>query len=187
MAKDISELPRDLDTLFKSLFGKEELQEIAQWIRDTIYKRTKAGKGLTKQTRSIGGAANEKLKKLSDSYKLVRSGKLAFFTIGSGAGRVVIPYEPKTKPKLGPFASPNKSNLTFTGELLESIEASVKNGEVRVEIPNKTHGSGISLQKLLDFVEEARPFFGLSDTEMKTLDSMIRRMIRDKLRAANKK
>lgn len=135
MAKDISELPRDLEKLFEQIIAKEELQVIANWIRDTIYKRTKAGKGLTKQTRSIGGAGNEKLKPLSDSY-----------------------VEQRAKTVLGPNASPKRSNLTFTGELLESIEASVKNGEVRVEIPNKTHGSGISLRKLLDFVEEARPF-----------------------------
>ncbi len=45
------------------------------------------------------------------------------------------------------------------------------------------------MRKLLDHVEieNGRPFFGLSETEKKTLDSMISRMIRDKLRKANKR
>lgn len=162
--KDIKDLPADLQKLFDSMFDQKTLQEIADWIRGTIYKRTKSGKGLSKQNRAIGGASNDKLKPLSDSY-----------------------VQQRAKTVLGPLASPKRSNLTFTGELLESIDAYVKGTQVIVEIPNIQHGSGIPLQKLLDFVEEARPFFGLSDTEKKTLDSMISRMIRDKLRAANQK
>lgn len=164
-AKDIKELPADLQKIFDSMFDKETLETIAIWIRDTIYKRTKTGKGLNKQNRAIGGSTNAPLKDVSDAYSVWRKGKMT-----------------GPNPKSG-----KKSNLTFTGELLESIEAFVKGNQVVVQIPNDKHSSGISLQKLLDFVEEVRPFFGLSETEKKTLDSMISRMIRDKLRKANKK
>ena len=164
MDKPLSDLPKDLEKLFNDVFDTDTLQEIANWIRDTIYKRTKSGKGLNKQNRAIGGTTNAPLKPLSPGY-----------------------IEKRSKEILGPFASPRRSNLTFTGELLESIEAVVQGKQVKVQIPNEKHGSGISLQKLLDLVEEVRPFFGLSETEKKTLDSMIARMIREKFRAANKK
>lgn len=165
MAKDVKDLPADLQKIFDSLFDKEMLQVVADWIRDTIYKRTKSGKGLNKINRGIGGTTNEPLKPVSDSYAEFRKGKIT-----------------------GPFPpSGRKSNLTFTGELLESIRASVENGSVKVEIPSGTHNSGIVLRELLDLVEKTRPFFGLSETERKTLDSMIGRMIREKLRKANNK
>jgi hypothetical protein len=167
MAKDISELPRDLDKLFNDLIGPKELEFIATWVRDTIYKRTKSGKGLKEVNRKIGGTSNKSIDDVSEEYSKWRKGKIT-----------------------GPFPKSGlKSNLTFTGELLESMRAMVRKGQAVVEIPKGRHSSGVDLQKLLDDVEieNGRPFFGLSDTEMKTLDSMIRRMIRDKLRVANKK
>jgi hypothetical protein len=163
--KDISQLPKDLEKIMSSVLDKSFLEEVAIWMRDTIYKRTKSGKGLNKINRAIGGATNEPLKKISDGYKEWRKGKVT-----------------------GPFpASGNKSNLTFTGELLESIEYSIKNNIAEVFIPQGSHPSGLTLHELLDRVEKVRPFFGLSNTEVKILDSMISRMIRDRLRAANSK
>lgn len=165
MSKDIKELPADLQKIFDDLFDKDMLQTVADWIRDTIYKRTKTGKGLNKVNRAIGGATNKPLDPVSEPYADYRKGKIT-----------------------GPFPpSGKKSNLTFTGELLESIRASVENGRVKVEIPEGKHNSGVVLRELLDEVEKKRPFFGLSETERKTLDSMIGRMIREKLRKANKK
>jgi diphthamide synthase subunit DPH2 len=163
--KDISQLPKDLEKIMSSVLDKEFLVTVAEWMRDTIYKRTKSGKGLNKKNRSIGGATNDSLKKVSDGYKEWRKGKIT-----------------------GPFpASGNKSNLTLTGELLESIEYSVKNNVAEIFIPEGKHSSGITLHELLDRVEKVRPFFGLSNTEVKILDSMIRRMIRDRLRKLNQK
>jgi hypothetical protein len=164
--KDIKELPDDLQKIFDSMLSKDVLEEYAKWIRDTIYKRTKSGKGLKKQNRAIGGTSNKSLDGVSEGYEEWRKGKIT-----------------------GPFpASGKKSNLTFTGELLESIQYSVKGNEVIVEIPEGDHSTyKISLRDLLDEVEKVRPFFGLSDTEAKSLDSMISRMIRDKLRKANQK
>jgi hypothetical protein len=164
--KPLSDLPKDLDKLFDSMLDTKSLEIIAEWIRDTIYKRTKTGKGLNKINRAIGGATNKPLDKLSPEYAEWRKGKIT-----------------------GPFPkSGDKSNLTFTGELLESIEYSVKNNRIVVEIPEGNHSFyKISLRELLDEVEKKRPFFGLSETEKKTLDSMIARMIREKLRAANNK
>ncbi len=167
MAKDIKELPADLQKIFDSMFDKETLETIAEWIRSTIYKRTKTGKGLAGVNRQIGGVANKEIDIVSPGYAEWRKGRIT-----------------GPNPKSG-----RKSNLTFTGELLESMRAYVKNGQVVVEIPGERHSSGIDMRKLLDHVEieNGRPFFGLSETEKKTLDSMISRMIRDKLRKANNK
>lgn len=166
--REIKYLAGDLLDVIKQTFGEPELKIIADWIKDTIYKRTKTGVGLKSKNRKIGGVDNKELAAVSDSYVEYRQ-----------------KYPPKGK--FAPKGKSNKSNLTYTGELLDSMKAYVKGERAYVMIPNGDHGSGISLHDLLDEVEKVRPFFGLSNTEAKILDSMIRRMIRDKLRKMNQK
>jgi hypothetical protein len=168
--KKIEDLPEALRTLFeKVIIGDESfLLMVAEKIRDIIYMRTKSGKGLNKVNRKFGGATNEKLKDFSEKTRQ------QYINL-------------RARSILGPKTTPSKSNLTFTGELLESIKAYVANNRGVVEIPDEQHWSKMSLPKLAEEVEKKRPFFGLSDTEMKILGSFINRELRKRFRELNNK
>lgn len=191
MARDIKYLEADLRKFIEKLVDKQMLEMFSERTREIMVNRTRSGKGLSKATGKIGGSTLKPLPKLSDSYKLVRQGKLAFFTIGTGPDRIVVPYVPKSQPKLSSLTRPrqSRSNLTFSGALLDSIVAKVRNNRGIVEIPNDGHpNSKLSMKELANLLEqgtdkiEARPFFGLADNEAKILESFIKREIRNKIR-----
>lgn len=160
MARDIKYLEADLRKFIESIVTKQMKLEWAQYLADIIYKRTKSGKGLTQNKVSIGGNSLKKIEPLSKGYVEYRKRKI-----------------------LGPYASPQRSNLTFSGELLESIVARLKGDAAVVEIENVQHYSGISMPELANRVsEKGRPFFGAADNEAKILESFIKREIRNKIR-----
>lgn len=165
MARDIKYLEADLKKFIESIVTKEMKLEWAQLVADTIYKRTKSGKGLTQNKTSVGGNSLKKIEPLSDSYVRYRSSKI-----------------------LGPYASAKRSNLTFSGELLESIIAKVAGKAAIVEIQDTQHSTGIGMKELAQRVsDKGRPFFGLSDSEAKTLENYVKRKIRDKIRSLIKR
>ena len=162
--KPIATLEKDLSDMFRQLVTKQMKLEFAEKARDIIYKRTKSGKGLTRDKRAVIN-----LKKLSQRYI----------------------EDVRTKTVLGPFGSPKRSNLTLTGELLESIRIEYRNDAAYVEVPDDNRNSGKHTnKKIADYVSRVkagRPFFGLADTERKILDAHVGRLLRDRIRALNKK
>jgi hypothetical protein len=164
MAKDIEGLKKELMAIINKAVTKEVNTLFASKIAETIYKRTKSGKGLSQDTQEYGAASLVPIKPLSQKYIEYRKTKI-----------------------LGPFASARKSNLTFSGELLESIIVRIGAQSIFVEIDNANHSSGQNLQEIADAVaKKGRPFFGISTTEAKTLDNFIRRIIRDRVRQLQK-
>jgi len=164
MARDISHLESDLKKFIASTITREMELEFAELVAQTIYKRTKSGKGLTINKVSWGDNSLKEIKPLSPEYVSYRSRKI-----------------------LGPFASPRRSNLTFTGELLESIIARIKGDSAIVEIQDIQHSSGVKMKELAEHVSEnGRPFFGLADSEVKIVENYIRRKIRERIRFLNK-
>lgn len=164
MPRDIKYLKSDLTKLIEGTITRAMLQEFGEAMRDMIYRRVKAGKGLTSDKVSVGGNSLTKLKELSPGYQRYRR-----------------------KKDLGPFGSARRSNLTFSGELLESIIVKITGKGVTVEIEDvgHSHFQG-GMRKLADKVsKEGRPFFGLSDTEVKILDNFVRRKIRERIRQLN--
>jgi hypothetical protein len=164
MARDIKHLKADLNKLLDSLIDDDFLQMCADKMKDIIYKRTKSGKGLSGNSDEMGAESLDDLDGLSQGYKDYR----------------------KTK-SLGPYGSPNKSNLTFTGEMLESIKAYVKGKDAIVEIPNTTRSDGQTNKKIAKKVSEAgRPFFNLADSELKQFEAFVSRELRKRIRELNK-
>ena len=160
MAKPISQLQAELKKFINSVITKEMKILFAQQAADTIYKRTKSGKGLTQNKVSVGSNSLKSIEPLSPGYVEYRKTKI-----------------------LGPFASAKRSNLTFSGELLESIIVKVSGENVTVEIDKGMHHSGISLDELARRVsDKGRPFFGLADSEVKILEGFVKRTIRDRIR-----
>jgi hypothetical protein len=165
MPRDIKFLSGDLKKLLESVVTKEMLEEIGQRIVDIIYKRTKAGKGLDSDSNKVGGPGLAKLKPLSETYKERR----------------------KKDGVVGKFGSANRSNLTNTGQMLDAIVYKIARDTVIVELPATSRDDGLDNKKVADYVtKNGRPFFGIASTEAKTLDSFIRRLIRERLRELNR-
>jgi hypothetical protein len=165
MAKPISQIAAELKKYLQGLVTKEMKLEWAQYAVDIIYKRTKSGKGLTSNTVSFGGNSLRQIEPLSPGYISYRSRRI-----------------------LGPYASPKRSNLTLSGELLESIIARVQGDKAIVEIEDVQHGSGIGMKELARAVsDKGRPFFGLADSEVKILEAFVKRTLRDKIRSTIKR
>lgn len=165
MARDIKFLQQDLKKLVESIVSREMLETIGARVVEIIQKRTRSGKGLDKDAQGVGGAGLTNLKPLSEMYR-----------------------EARKKMILGPFASANRSNLTMSGELLESIIYKIVGRDVVIEVENSDRGDGLTNKQLAKYVtDQGRPFFGLSTTEGKILDNFIRRLIRERLRDLNRK
>lgn len=134
--KSVQEFNKKLSKDIETAFNQNFLQTVGKAARDIIYKRTKAGKG-------VSNGQLQTLKKLTKPYVEYRKGK-----------------------KLGRFGSPGRSNLTFSGEMLESFEIAVKRQIVTLTINNQTRDDGKTNEEVAQYVtENGRPFFDLSNDE----------------------
>lgn len=144
------------------------MKKIGDQAATIIRRRTLLGFGVPDN-----GQPRERLKPLSESYKQQRRGNLAFFT--DKLGRVRPIRNPKRKPRLSNKTSPAKSNLTFTGEYLDSFMSFVKGlGKVEVR-PTGTRPDGLTNTEVAEFVSDERPHFNLSNNEIKQLENQLSR------------
>lgn len=73
----------------------------------------------------------------------------------------------KANPKLSPSTSPKRSNLTDTGQLLDSIEFRIVGQRIEIYLAGERN------QKVAEYVSPARPFFHLSATEVSRLVDIV--------------
>jgi hypothetical protein len=139
-----------LENLFDSLnktvediTSKDQLEDIGKAIAEIIKVRTRLGYGVSRQ-----GGKREELNSLSKKYTR---------------------YRRKNRRLLSSSTRPNKSNLTFTGQMLDSITFKAGRGKLRVE-PSGRRRDGLTNLKLAEHVtDKGRPFFLLSDNELKQI------------------
>lgn len=145
-------------------------KELAQDVANQIKKRTQLGFGVDENGKQF------KLNALSDSYKAQRKGEVAFFTDQFGN---VIPYEPEVPPNLSRNTTPSKSNLTKTGEMLESLTGEVSDNQILINVKGlRKDGSGLTNEEVKDFVEaQGRTFLSLTSGERKELAREIKNRI----------
>jgi len=158
MASSLEQLQADLKRIGKELVTKKIVDSVSRQMRDLIYKRTKSGKGLSVANAAPGIAKIVRLKPLTSAeYKRYRARRI-----------------------LGPFGSPTRSNLTFSGELLESLIVT----SLGVELEDVKHsGSDSTMRQIAKYQEDdGRAFFGISDTEDKILDALFKRLVRQRIR-----
>lgn len=169
MAKPLSELKTYLKKKFLerkigSLVDDSFLEELAIVARDIIYKRTKTGRGLN--SNKLIGAEEEPLPKLDKEYKKYRARR-----------------------DLGPLTEANRrnSNLTLSGELLESILYRVVNNQAILYIDNKQHEEANmpTVELALILRDKGYRFFGISSKEEKILNVFLQRLIRKRVRELN--
>ena len=92
-----------------------------------------------------------------------------------------VEFRKQNKRKLYNLTSPKKSNLTFTGQLLNSLTAkSERIGKVTLFFKGKHNnldGSTMDNGLLANFVSKNRPFLGPTNREMQRLKTNIKNQI----------
>lgn len=145
------ELIHNLQVTIDEAINKKSLMMVGRFVVEMIRQRTRRGYGVEK----IGARLN-RLKKLDKKYVEYR----------------------KTQ-KLHKETSPGKSNLTFTGVLLDSLtvketQKTKDEGSFVIGANNRARKGGITNDDLAKFVQEqGRPFMGLAKSELDKIDRYI--------------
>lgn len=130
-----------MEDIVDNISKPEAMEKLGEAAAELIKKRTRLGYGVDES-----GGSKAKLKPLSEPYKKTRK---------------------KHKPT-GP-STPAKSNLTYTGQMLDDL-GPTSSSEGHVEIGFKTEESA---QKAEWVTEGGRPFNNLSKSEIKQIEQAL--------------
>lgn len=157
MAKTLDDVRKFLNALKKEVLSKDNFQKIGEEVKEIVYRRVKSGFGVNSDETET--PTQKRLKPLSKSYVEQR----------------------KDRGVKGQFATPGASNLTNTGQMLDSIQVRATNDGVTISIPDTPRSdTDISNKKVAEYVADERPFFALTSAEIKIVDQMIRDQVRKK-------
>lgn len=144
------EFAKQIKEIQDRLFQNPQVWEkVGQFTVDLIKKRTRLGYGV-----SAPGEVKQALKPLSPGY---------------------VKHRKKHPPK-GP-STPSKSNLTYTGKMLEDIGYRILNNH-DIEIYITTDESN---QKALWNEENGRKFLNISNTEYEQIRNYIEKLLNDEI------
>lgn len=144
---------KDLQKIIKS---RRFLDPLIREARSIIYNRVKSGYGVDSLA---PGASRDRLASLSRPY-----------------------IETRKRRRLGPFGRPGKSNLTLTGQMLESMFAEVEKGVLRVVIPpTSRYDTKLNNAQVAEIVQEVRPFMQFTDGELRILERLFLQNLRKEL------
>jgi hypothetical protein len=173
---DLLKLRIKVEKSFREATSQQTMQKLGDEAATQIKKRTRLGSGVEESGQS------SKLAPLAKSTKDARAGRIAFFKNKDG---VTIPYKPDSPPKLHEQTKPSKSNLTFTGQMLDSI--TTKNaapGKFSLGFKEGRTESNKKNSDIAKYAEEGssnrpkRRFFDLASFEVEE----IKRTIREKIK-----
>jgi hypothetical protein len=147
---DLRKLEDRFGGIIKETFSTDRMSTYAMFLSELIKKRTRLGYGVKKD-----GGEKSPLKALSKGYKKTR----------------------KDSGKLSSLTSVNKSNLTFTGQLLNSlfgVGTSIGKGEVYIK---EERNDGVQNSDIVDGQEkkQGRSFFYVSKLEKQQLANTARK------------
>lgn len=129
----------------------KSMPEVGEIMVKDIKKRTRLGFGV-----SDNGASKSRLKKLEDSTKRYRR------------------WYDRARGGLGDGATPTKSNLTLSGNMLDSLKAR-STGDFSVRVEPTGNDAGISNKEKAEYVSVVRPFLFLSKPEIKRITKFLRK------------
>jgi len=142
--RDLKKVQNRLFAAIKRALNRKELTEIGRMAINMISARTRRGFGVAQ-----AGSKSRPLKKLSAGY---------------------IAYRKKSSKLNTALTSPGKSNLTFTGQLLDSLivrEVDVEKQKVFVNANNRKRKGGKTNAEVAEFVsQQGREFLNLSRSEI---------------------
>lgn len=147
---DVNRALKRIQSAFQSL---KTAQALGEQGRDIIYQRTKRGFGVTSDRSN--NPSKRRLKALSPGYIQQR----------------------RRRGVRGAFGSTNFSNLTNTGQTLDSIQIKTKRGEFTLLIPNTRRDDGKTNREVAQHVRKDRPFFAFTRAEQRILELTAQRII----------
>lgn len=182
-------------------------------MRDIIWKRVKTGNGVSSTTDT--SPSKEKLAPLSGNYIKWRKGEHIFFQKRDSRNQLYLVNLTKkqwpkiTGPVLGQYGTATRSNLTLSGQMLDSMVGSVTpKGTVQVVIPatvrkpiyrkggppilNKTNLTNAELARIqeeggtwhngsVNVTLPPRPFFALTEGEQRIISQAYEKALRQEL------
>ncbi|TXH09386.1 MAG: hypothetical protein E6R04_08090 [Spirochaetes bacterium] len=141
----------------KESLNNSRMQKIGEFVIEKIRIRTRLGYGASGHLRP-----REKLKPLAESSKDIRKGF-------------------KKAGELSEFTSPGRSNLTFTGQMLDSLTVRVISmGKIIIDVtgirkPTKKKDDLRTNKEVAQKVtDEGRPFMYLTDKDYKAVINFVR-------------
>lgn len=187
--KILKDTIKKINAVFKASLSASKLIGFSWFARKLIVNRTRSGKGLTSE---VGGRIIP-LKKLAKSTKDQRAGKVRFIT----KDEIVRPIKSKTYTRvtnLSNKTTSSKSNLTATGQMLDSLKGKARNGQIIVDfetesrsgnIFNKSAPSKTRNSEIVEYQKDmGRIFLGLSVTEQRKLEKEIAKQVESDIKKA---
>jgi len=147
---DFKDLKKKVDKALRDVLSKNTFDDIGKMTAEQIKTRTRLGKGVPASEGPF-----QPLKPLTPATVGIRTGK-------------------KRAGKLNALTTPKKSNLTETGELLDSLKYQSSNTEVRIYIEGQQNQ-----KKANDQVAQGRKFMNLSKTEVREIIKYLQKKIED--------
>jgi hypothetical protein len=169
--------------------GKDDWlkSDLGKFTRDVVYKRVKSGKGVNSDKTPFLITKSVSLKPLSKSYRRYRQTGIVEFVAKKWYGRIYEKVNVKFHtgvPALGPFGRPGKSNLTFSGQMLQSMSWDVTKSGFIVLIPEtrRREGKLTNAQLARYLAKKGRPFMNLTSGESRIVKSRMKKQIQQKLK-----
>lgn len=179
--RGLSEALRNIQRMAKTAIERRRTQqEIGEFVVERIRAFSRSG-------RSISGKSPRRFKGLSKSYIAMRRGLVTFRTIGNSL-RVLDSKDPRLDFIDNEFFGPSTSNITFSGQLLRSLEPvwlrtrrgvalAVEAKGRRKRLPGEKRA--LKNEDVARFVaEQGRPFIGL-DTRGR---ARVKKIVTDQIR-----
>lgn len=156
---NLNEISKQIDNVIDKLQSRSSIEKIARMLARLIKVRTRLGYG------SEGPDSSRRaLKPLKRSTKNARRYK-------KKAGR------------LSRETTPNRSNLTDTGQLLDSLFGRyVKKGRGEVGLLKNRRGSRANNEEVAEYVQKDRPFLEPTKEEVDQLRQRLRKDLRNLIR-----
>lgn len=147
---DFKDLQNKIDAVIKNVGSLPRMVKVANETKKMVQERTRQGFGVKKtDTNKV------RLKKLSPSYKKRRK-KL------------------QKKGLLSDKTTPNKSNLTQKGEMIDTLKTQVSRNKAEVKVNGDKNQKKAKQQ-----AKAGRKFMDLSKTELKKVLNIIKQDIKD--------
>lgn len=164
----IDDLIEKIKRITSEYTSSEKGKRLGQQIVDIIKKRTRTGKAVGKMNGPTG-----KFVKIKEK---------------------TVDYRKKYEKNLSEFTTPGRTNITATGQMLDSLRSESKTDSIVIYFEDKRtteldgRPSKITNSKLAKYTQEgsnnrpARPFLNLSRTEMDEIAKTIKRDILEMIR-----
>jgi len=159
ITSDLRKLEKRFKGIISGAFSRERMDAYAMFLANLIKKRTRLGYGVKEE-----GADKQKLAALSKPYIKIRKDS-----------------RKNLRGVLSSETSPSKSNLTFTGQLLNAIlgrNKGIGKGEVYIK---EQRNDGVKNSDIVEGQEkkQGRPFFYISKLEKQQLKNAAAKDLRD--------